>query len=310
MFRHVHDLSLRFHLGRRTGALARILDNGMRAIASLLFDAIFVVLPLIAEVGTICVVLLGMFEPVFAIIVVVTLSLYLTFLAIGSEWLRKHQRRAVAMGAEAQGKAVDSMLNYETVKFFGNEDHIAARYDGTLREVERLTVLALSWRSLLGLAQVSILALGISGMVLIAGGKVAAGGMTVGGFVLVNTYMLQLLRPLERVGALYRSIKRSLTELEMMLGLLDEKAEVLDAPDAIELPSGPGTVAFEGISFAYDPRRPILEDVSFRVEPGATVALVGPSGAGKSTIGRFLFRFYDVTKGRVVIDGYDARALT
>ena len=310
VFRHVHDLSLRFHLGRRTGHLSRVLENGMRGVAELLFNAVFLILPLFAEVVFMCVILLTRFEPAFAGIIAAMLTLYVTTLIIASEWLRTHQRRAVAEGAAAHGKAIDSLLNYETVKYFGNEEHIAERYDVALQEVERLTVRAVTWRSLIGVLQVTVLGIGMTGMVVLAAFRVSSGAMTIGDFVLINAYLLQLIRPLDRLGALYRQIKQALTDLEQMLGLLDQRAEVTDVPDAPDLPAGAGEVNFERVSFGYDPRRRVLYDISFAVPAGAATAIVGPSGAGKSTVGRLLFRFYDPDAGGVFIDRMDISHLT
>ena len=204
----------------------------MRASETLLFNFVFVILPLAAEIGIICAILLGRYDAVFTAIIVVTLAFYCAALVVGSEKLRKHQRRAVATGAEAMGKAVDAMLNYETVKYFGNEGHVARRYDTSLREVERLQIKAYAFRSLTGVLQMTIMGVGMTLLVVLAALKVEDKSMTVGDFVLVNTYLLQLIRPIERLGQLYRGIKQALTELELMLGLLDEMPEVKDAPDA------------------------------------------------------------------------------
>jgi ATP-binding cassette subfamily B protein len=310
VFGHVHDLSLRFHLGRRTGQLSRVLDNGMRGVRELLFDLVFLILPLFAEIAFICAILLGRFDSAFTGITIATLSLYGVCLVLGSEFLRKHQRRATIEGAEAHGRAVDSLLNYETVKYFGNEAHVSARYDRSLAKVERLTVRATLWRSLTGVIQVSVLGAGLTLMVTLAAAKVQAGTMTVGDLVLVNTYLLQLIRPLDRLGQIYRSIKQALTDLEQMMTLLAERQEVTDRPGAAALPPGRGDLRFEGVGFAYDPRRPVLRDVSFEIPHGRRVAVVGASGAGKSTIGRLLFRFYDPTQGRILLDGRDIRDVT
>ncbi|HEV7370531.1 ABC transporter ATP-binding protein/permease [Arenibaculum sp.] len=309
VFRHVHALSLRFHLSRRTGQLSRVLDNGIRGVRELLFDLVFLILPLFAEIAFISVVLLGTLPPLFGALALATLVLYGACLVAGSEWLRRHQRRAVAEGAKAHGDAVDSLLNHETVKYFGNEEHVAERYDRALRRVEELQVRALTWRSLTGALQVSILGAGLTAMLVMAGLEVGRGVLSVGDLVLVNTYLLQLLRPLERLGQIYRSIKQSLTDVEQMMTLLAERPEIADAPGAGPLPSGPGALAFEGVGFAYDPRRPVLERVSFSIEPGRTLAIVGASGAGKSTIGRLLFRFYDPGSGRILLDGTDVRTV-
>ncbi len=310
IFEHLHTLSLRYHLSRRTGTISRIQENGLRAVADLLFNVVFTISPLLAEIVVICIVLLDRFEPHFAIIAMGTFAVYLTALIVGSELLRRYQRPAVIRGAEAHGKAIDSLLNYETVKYFGNEEHVSRRYDGELKVVEQLTVRSLVIRSLLGVGQMTLLCAGIVTLVVLAGLEVAAGTMTVGSFVLVNTYLVQLARPLERLGMLYRTIKQALIDLEQMVRIFDEAPEIVDSPDAETLPDGPGAVAFEGVSFAYDPRREILRDVSFEIPAGHKVALVGPSGGGKTTVGRLLFRFYDPTAGTVRIDGHDGRALT
>jgi ATP-binding cassette, subfamily B, heavy metal transporter len=310
VFRHIHELSLGFHLGRRTGQVSRVLENGLRGVRELLFDLVFVILPLLAEIAFISAVLAFRFPPGFAALALGILVLYAVCLVIGSEWLRQHQRRAVVEGAEAQGTAVDSLLNYETVKYFGNEEHVARRYDQALARVEKLGVRALRWRSLTGLLQASILGAGLLLMVSMAGGRVADGTLGVGDLVLVNTYLLQLIRPLDRLGQIYRSIKQALVDVEQMMELLAERPEVADRPAAGTLPPGPGELRFEGVRFGYDPRRPILRGLDFTLPAGRTVALVGPSGGGKSTVARLLFRFYDVQAGRILLDGRDLRDVT
>jgi ATP-binding cassette subfamily B protein len=307
---HLHGLSLGFHLGRRTGQISRVLENGLNGLRELLFDSVFLVLPLLAEIVFVSAVLIFRLDSAFALVLVVTLALHGTVLVVGSEWLRAHQRKAVAEGAMAHGRAVDSLLNYETVKYFTNERHVALRYDASLAEVERLTVKALSLRTATGVALVTILSAGMAIILLMAGSRVAAGTMTVGELVLVNVYMLQLVRPMERLGQIYRSIKQAFVDLEQLLDLLDEAPEVADRPGAKALPAGPGAVRFEGVSFRYGPDRSILEGVDLAIPPGRSLAVVGPTGAGKSTIARLLFRFWDPTAGRVAVDGYDLRELT
>jgi ABC-type transport system involved in Fe-S cluster assembly fused permease/ATPase subunit len=310
LFRHVHDLSLSFHLSRRTGQLSRIIDNGTSGLNQILASMVFMILPLVAEIGFIVAVLLWQFEPVYTLIIVGTFLLYGTALVIGSEWLRKQQRLAVVENTMAHGKAVDSILNYETVKYFGNEAHVAERYDTSLAEVERLTVKAMMARSVTGVIQVLILGTGLTGMVVLAGSQVTAGEVTVGGFVLVNTYLLQVLRPLDRLGNIYRGLKVAFTEVEQMMGLLHEAPEVTDAPGAKELPPGRGGIVFRDVAFSYDPRRPVLKGLSFDLAPGQSLGLVGESGTGKTTVGRLLFRFYDPIGGTVEIDGLDLKGLT
>ena len=307
---HLHALSLSFHLARRTGQISRVLDQGLNGARELLFDGVFLILPLLAEVLFVAAIMLARLDLIFAVILIVTLSLYAVALVVGSEWLRAHQRKAVAEGAIAHGKAVDSLLNYETVKYFGNEDHISRRYDDSLARVEALTVRSLGFRSLTGIVFASILAVGTGLILMLALGRVTAGTMTLGELVLVNAYLVQLTRPMERLGQLYRSIKQAFVDLEQLLELLALEPEVEDRPDAIALPAGPGAVAFEGVAFAYDPARPILSGIDFHLAPGHRVAVVGPTGAGKSTIARLLFRFYDPTAGRVLVDGHDLREVT
>tara|TARA_R110002110_G_scaffold58355_1_gene165855 strand:+ start:280 stop:2175 length:1896 start_codon:yes stop_codon:yes gene_type:complete len=310
VFDHLHTLSLRYHLSRRTGMLSRVQERGLEATAELLFNLVFVIAPLITEIVIITAVVLARFEAHFAIIMAVTLSLFLFAVIYGSEVLRRYQRPAVIKASEAHGKAIDSLINYETVKYFGNEEYVSGRYDRELAEAERLTVRSLIFRSLLGVAQMTVLGLGAGAIVVLGGMDVAAGAMTIGAFVLINTYLLQLVRPLERLGNLYRSIKQALIDLEQMIRIFDEKPEVTDRPGATPLPGGDGAIRFENVSFAYDPRRPILKNISFEVEAGQKLALVGPSGGGKTTLGRMLFRFYDPAEGSVLIDGHDISGFT
>ena len=309
-FDHLHTLSLRYHLSRRTGMLSRVQERGLEATAELLFNLVFVIAPLITEIVIITAVVLFKFEAHFAIIMAITLSLFLFAVIFGSEILRRYQRPAVIKASEAHGKAIDSLINYETVKYFGNERYVSSRYDDELAVAERLTVRSLIFRSLLGVAQMTVLGIGAGAIVVLGGMDVASGAMTVGAFVLINTYLLQLVRPLERLGNLYRSIKQALIDLEQMARIFDEKPEVTDAAGAPVLPDGDGTIRFENVSFACDPRRPILKNVSFEVKAGRKLALVGPSGGGKTTVGRLLFRFYDPSQGTVMIDGHDIRTVT
>jgi len=310
VFRHIHDLSLHFHISRRTGQVSRIMDNGVRGIERILSSMIFMILPLLAEIFFIVGVLLNQFDGTYTTLIMGTFVLYGTALVIGSEWMRKHTRRAVIQGSAAHGQAVDSILNYETVKYFGNEEHVSDRYDTALAEVEKLTVRAMYVRSITGMIQVLILGGGLTGMVLLAGSQVAAGTITVGGFVLVNTYLLQILRPLDRMGNIYRGLKQAFTELEQMMGLLQEVPDIDDEPDAIALPAGDGHVAFRDVSFAYDVRRPVLKHLTFEMQAGETLGLVGATGAGKTTVGRLLFRFYDPTQGTVEVDGTNIHGVT
>lgn len=304
---HIHGLSLRFHLARKPGQISRILDNGLRGLREILFDSVFLILPLISEIAFVTVIMLIAVDWVFAAVLGTALALYAVVLIVGSNRLRVHQRKAVETGTRAHGEAVDSLLNFEAVKLFGNEDFVARHYDRSLVEVERLTVRSLTFRSLLGIAMMTIIALAMGIILWLAVARVRAGVMSVGELVLVNAYLLQLIRPMERLGNLYRSIKQALVDLEQLMHLLDERPEIEDGQDARTLPKGPGEVSFEKVTFEYGHGRNALHGVSFQAHPGKTLAIVGATGAGKSTVARLLFRFYDVDGGRITIDGMDIR---
>ena len=302
---HLHSLSLRFHLSRKPGQTSRILDNGLRGLREILFDAVFLILPLAAEILFVTMIMLLAVSPIFAVVLGVALFIYAIVLILGSEILRKHQRRAVTTGSRAQGEAVDSLLNFEAIKLFGNERFILQNYDRSLEEVETLTVRSLTYRSFLGFAMVSIIAGAMGIILMLAVSRVRTGTMTIGEFVLVNAYLLQLVRPMERLGNLYRSMKQAAVDLEELLGLLDELPEIKDNQEAEIVLNGPGKVSFENVFFDYGNGRGALKNVSFTAEAGKTLAIVGPTGSGKSTIVRLLFRFYEVETGRILIDGQD-----
>ncbi len=306
---HLHGLSLRFHLSRKPGQTSRILDNGLRGLREILFDAVFLILPLAAEIVFVTVIMLFALSPVFAVVLSVALFLYAIVLVYGSERLRTHQRRAVTTGSRAHGEAVDSLLNFEAIKLFGNERFVVRNYDRSLEEVEILTVRSLTYRSFLGFAMVTIIASAMGLIVFVAVGRVHAGTMSIGEFVLVNAYLLQLVRPMERLGNLYRSMKQAAVDLEELLSLLDELPEINDVPEAKPLSVGPGEIKFDNVSFDYGHGRGALKNVTFTAEPGKTLAIVGPTGSGKSTIARLLFRFYDVQHGRIQIDGQDIKLI-
>ena len=307
---HLLRLSLGFHLSRNTGEISRIMDNGLRGLRDFLFDAFFLILPFSAEILFITGFMLVRVDFVFAAILLVFVALYTAVLIIGSERLRKHQRRAVSQGAEAHGEAIDALINYETVKYFGNEQFVAERYDSSLADVERLTVRAFTYRSLLGFVLMTIMAASMLLILMLAVARIEAGTMTLGGLVLVNAYLLQLVRPLERLGHIYRSIKQALVELEQLVELLDETPDIPDRAGAVPLPDGPGAIRFEGVSFSYRDGSSTLEGLDFEVPPGAKVALIGPTGAGKTTVARLLYRFYDPDAGGIFVDGREIRTLT
>ncbi len=310
IFQHLHGLSLRFHLDRQTGGMSRVIERGTKGIQFVLQFLTFNILPTIFEIALVCAALLWKQDGRFALIITVTIVGYIVYTLVLTEWRTKYRRDMNERDAEANTKAIDSLINYETVKYFGNEAHEVRRFDKSLQQYERAAVKSTTSLSFLNIGQGVIIAVGLIAVMLLAADGVREGTMTVGDFVLVNTFLIQLYLPLNFLGFAYREIKQGLIDMEKMLALLNVPAEVADKAGAPELVSGPGEVCFDHVTFGYDPRRPILRDVSFTVPAGRTVAIVGPSGAGKSTISRILFRFYDVTEGRVTIDGQDIRDVT
>ncbi|NJK89783.1 MAG: ABC transporter ATP-binding protein/permease [Myxococcales bacterium] len=310
VFTHLHGLSLRFHLERRTGALSRDIERGTSAISSILGIALFNIVPTAFELVLVLVVLLGRFEPAFAIVTLLTVLGYVVFTIATTEWRLRFRREMNEADSRANSRAVDSLLNFETVQYFGNERLEAESYDKALESYERAAVRSQSSLSLLNIGQGVIVAVGVTILMMMAAQGIVLGRLTVGDFVLVNTYLIQLSQPLNIFGWVYRSVKQSLVNMEQMFSLLDERAEVCDREGAIPLPPGPRELRFEDVAFAYDPRRKVLDNLSFTVPPGQRVALVGPSGSGKSTVARLLFRFYDPQSGRITIDGHDLRDLT
>jgi ATP-binding cassette, subfamily B, heavy metal transporter len=306
-FRHLHALSLRFHIERQTGGLSRAIERGIRGTEFLLSYMLFNVLPTLFEILLVCGILWSFYEASFAAATLLTILGYIVFTFTVTDWRVKFRREMNERDSEANTKAIDSLLNFETVKYFANEEHEAERFDKALRAYEGAAVKSQTTLSALNIGQGMIIAGGLIAVMLLAAGGVARGVMTVGDFVLVNSYLVQLYAPLNVLGMVYRNIKQSLTDLESMFRLLGVRAEIEDRPGAPELHVSRGELVFDRVSFSYDPRRPILDDVSFRVPPGGTLAIVGPSGGGKSTIARLLFRFYDVDSGAIRIDGQDLR---
>ncbi len=309
-FRHLHALSLRFHLDRQTGGLSRMVERGVRGIETVLRFALFNTIPTLVEILLATAVVWAVLGPLFAGIVFATLVLYVAFTLLFTEWRVKFRRAMNETDQAANAKAIDSLLNYETVKYFNNEEHEARRYETALRRYEEAAVKSQVTLNLLNLGQAAIIAVGVTAVMLLAASGVLAGTTTVGQFVLANTVMLQLYIPLNFLGFAYREIKQGLVDMEAMFRLLAEEREIADAPDARPLAVRAGEVRFEDVRFGYRPDREILHGVSFVVPPGRTVAIVGASGAGKSTISRLLFRFYDVWSGRILIDGQDIRSVT
>ncbi|WP_153160089.1 ABC transporter ATP-binding protein/permease [Zoogloea sp. 1C4] len=310
VFRHLHALSLRFHLERQTGGLTRDIERGTRSIGSLISYTLYSILPTFVEIGLVVGILLVKYEPSFALITVFTLTLYVTFTFKVTNWRTALRRQANELDSAANARAIDSLINFETVKYFNNEAFETRRYDTELAKWTAAQIKNQKSLSLLNVGQAAIIACGVTAMMWRAALGVADGRMTLGDLVLVNAFLIQLYIPLNFLGVLYREIRQALTDIERMFGLMGTHREVADAPDAEPLARGAADVRFDHVGFAYDPARKILHDVDFAIPAGHTVAVVGHSGSGKSTLARLLFRFYDVQTGAVRINGQDIRQLT
>ncbi|GBL46496.1 lipid A export ATP-binding/permease protein MsbA [Sulfuriferula multivorans] len=310
VFRHLHNLSLRFHLERQTGGVSRDIERGARGISSLINFTLFSILPTLIEISLVAGILFAKFDWIFAAITLAVLVVYIALTITITEW-RTHIRREMnELDSQANTKAIDSLLNYETVKYFGNEDFEARRYDVSLQSWEKVAVKNQTSLGLLNAAQAIIIATGVTIMLLRASAGVVAGKLTIGDLVMINAFLIQMFIPLNFLGVMYRSIKQSLTDIERLFKLLHVNREIQDAPAARPLQLKGGVVRFEDVRFGYDADRKILHGVSFDIPAGHNIAVVGTSGAGKSTLARLLFRFYDVTGGRISIDGQDIRSVT
>ncbi len=309
-FVHMHELSLRFHLERKTGGLTRVLERGREGIEVIVRMVILQLIPTIVEVSLLMAVLLWQFDWRYVVATLITVTLYMYYTYIATEWRIGIRRRMNDSDTEANTKAIDSLLNYETVKYFSAEAREAQRYDKSVARYEEASVHTYTSLAVLNTGQAVIFTLGLTATMLMCAIGVRNGTNTVGDFVLVNAMMIQLYQPLNFMGMVYREIKQAIIDIEKMFGVIGREAEIKDAPDAMPLVVSAGTVRFEDVRFAYEPTRPILKGISFEVPAGKTVAIVGPSGAGKSTISRLLFRLYDVSGGRILIDGQDIRAVT
>ncbi len=310
VFRHLHALSLRFHLERQTGGLTRDIERGTRSINSLISYTLYSILPTLVEIGLVIGILLHQYDSIFAIITLVTLTIYIVFTVKVTNWRTTLRRRANELDSAANARAIDSLLNFETVKYFNNEDYEARRYDEQMGKYTQAQIVNQLSLSGLNIGQAAIIAVGVTLMMWQAATRVASGEMTIGDIVLVNAFLIQLYIPLNFLGVIYRELRQSLTDIERMFGLMHEHREIADAPDALALPAGPATVRFEQVGFAYDPKRPILQAVDFEVPAGKTVAIVGHSGSGKSTLARLLYRFYDVQQGAIRVNGHNIRQLS
>ncbi len=307
VFEHLHNLSLRFHLERRTGGLSRAMDRGTRSVETLLRFSLFSIIPTFLELFLVAGILWGFFDAGFAALTVITVGGYIFFTVKISEWRLKFRRQMNDSEQRANTRAIDSLINFETVKYFGNERHEIERFDKALEGYEDAAVRSQLSLSALNIGQAAIIAVGITIALYMSAHGILSGQMSVGDFVLVHTYLLQLYQPLGFFGFVYRELRQAVIDLEKMFELLDQNAEVVDRPDGSLVAPGPAVLRFDNVEFGYDERRPILKGISFDVPAGAKVALVGPSGAGKSTIARLLYRFYDVTDGSIAVNDVDLR---
>ncbi|KFB69177.1 ABC transporter ATP-binding protein/permease [Candidatus Accumulibacter vicinus] len=311
VFRHLHELSLRFHLQRQTGGVSRDIERGSRSISSLISYTLYSILPTLVEITLVLVILLVRYDSAFVLITLASLSAYVVFTVKVSNWRIAIRRKLNEMDSAANTRAIDSLLNYETVKYFNNEEYEARRYDQQMHlweDAATRSQVSLSW---LNLGQQIIIALGVTAMMWRAASGVVAGSMTLGDLVLVNAFLIQLYMPLNFLGVVYREIRQSLADIERMFGLLAVHRDIADASDAMALPAtGPMEVRFSNVDFFYETNRQILYGVDFVIPAGRTLAVVGESGSGKSTLARLLYRFYDISSGHVRINGYDLRQLT
>jgi ATP-binding cassette, subfamily B, heavy metal transporter len=319
VFRHLHALSLRFHLERQTGGMTRDIERGTRAVHSLISYSLYSIVPTLIEVTLVLTLLAVKFDVWFAWITLIALVFYITFTVSITEWRTRFRKKMNEMDSAAHSRAIDSLLNYETVKYFNNEEFEARRYDQNLENYRRAAIKSQTTLSLLNTGQQLIIAIGLVAMLWRATLGVIEGRMTLGDLVMINAFMIQLYIPLGFLGVIYREIKQSLTDLDKMFTLMEKDREIADAPGAKALDTQQPSVRFEHVTFAYDPTpkvggsdagRTILHDISFEIPAGKTVAVVGPSGSGKSTLARLLFRFYDVQEGRILIGGQDIRSVT
>ncbi len=307
---HLHRLSLRYHLERKTGGISRDIERGTRSVSSLLNYMVFSILPTLVEVALITGILLGKYDRWFVIVAIASVVAYIVFTFRITEWRMKYRVRMNAMDSKANTQAIDSLINYETVKYFGNEAHELRRYNESLEQWEDAAVKSQTSLSALNIGQAAIIATGVTTLMVLASKGVVAGTLTLGDLVLINALLLQLFIPLNFLGVVYSQLKHAIADMQLMFDVLEQEPEIQDKPGATELDVGEGEVRFEHVGFAYDPERPILHDVSFVIPPGRKLAVVGPSGAGKSTLARLLFRFYDVQGGRILINGQDIRDVT